>query len=369
MRILIAAGGTGGHIYPAIALVQSIKKRYPDCSILWIGGERELEKKIVEKENVEFVSIDVLPLPRSFSLKWLSFTLKIIISFVQSATIIFRFKPDVLVGVGSFHSYPVALSAFLFGIPIIICEQNVNLSLTNKMLLPFASKIALTFKDSMEHIPYWSRKKAVVTGNPVREKILTCSREEGRRKLGLEKEKFTILFLGGSQGAHHLNKLAVETLYLIQEEKWAENIQFMIIAGEKDYSWIREKTEKINIRGKVFSYLSHIHHALAASDVAISRSGATTISEMTACTLPCILIPYPYATNKHQLKNALFLEREGAAKLITQEKVNPSLLKMTIEQIFFSNEVRDKMEKACLALRKPEAAENLTSLILQLEKN
>jgi len=369
MKILIASGGTGGHLYPAVALVQSLRKKVPTSSILWIGGMKGFDKRIVKEEKVKFRSINFSPLPRSFSFKWLNFTLQMIISFIQSIRYIYKFKPDVVVGMGSFHSYPVVLSAFFLRNPTVICEQNVYPSLTNKMLLPFASKIALSFSESVQYLPSWGRKKAIITGNPVREKILIVSKKEGVERLDLEKGKFTLLFLGGSQGARHLNKVAVQTLYLIQEKRWGRDIQFILITGEKDYTWVREKLNGIKIKGEIFSYLSDIHYALAASDLVICRSGATTISEITARGLPCVLIPYPFATKQHQLKNALFLKQKGAAAVIVQKQLCPSLLEERIEKILNDQKLQDKMKKASRSLGRPEAAKTLADLILELGRS
>ena len=368
MRVLIAAGGTGGHLYPAVALVQNLKGKIPNLSILWIGGTKDLERRIVEKENIQFKSITVTTFPRSLSLKWALFILKTVESLIRCFTYMLVFKPEVVVGMGSFHSYPVVLSAFLFQIPAIVCEQNVSLSLTNKMLLPFVGRIALSFPGSVAYLPAWARKKAVVTGNPVREKVITTSRRHAIGKLHLMEEKFTLLFLGGSQGAHYLNKTAMETLELIQKERWAEDIQFILITGEKDYSWVKEQLHSISIKGKIFPYLSEMHRALAASDLVVARSGATTIAEITARGLPCILIPYPFATKQHQLSNALFLENEGGAKVIVEKKLQPSLLKTTIKQIIHDPHLRDTMRKASQNSGKPEAAENIVDLVLHLEK-
>lgn len=368
MRVLVAAGGTGGHLYPAIALAQKLKREFPNLLILWIGGRKKFERQIVERENIQFKSINILSFPRSLSPKWLNFIFRMAESFIQCSKHIFTFKPGIAVGMGSFHSYPVVMLAFFFGIPTIICEQNVYPSLTNRMLLPFTSRIVLSFPHSMKYLSTWSKKKAIIIGNPVREKIVTTSKKEGIRKLNLKEGKFTLLFLGGSQGAHHLNKTAIKTLCLIQKEKWGENIQFILITGEKDYSRIIEKSKINKTKGIIFSYLSDIHYALAASDLVISRSGATTISEITACGLPCILVPYPFATDQHQLENAFALEKQGAAKVIIQEKLNPLLLKTTIKHILQNQQLRNKMGKASQDLGKLEAAQNLTDLIIKLGK-
>lgn len=367
MRILIAAGGTGGHIYPAVALVKKIKEKIPGVSILWIGGKKEWEREIVEREKVQFKSIDVLPFPRSFSCRiFLSFIFKLISSLIQSFGWIVVFKPHLVIGMGSFHSYPVILSGFLSGKPTIICEQNVYLSLTNKMLSPFVSRIALSFSHTRRYIPLWGKGKVIITGNPIREEIITTSKKEGISNLSLEEGRFTLFFFGGSQGSRYLNRVVVETLRLFQEDDIKEDIQFILITGDKDYSFVRRKMQGIKLKGRVFAYLTNIHYAFAASDLVISRSGATTISEITARGIPCILVPYPFATNQHQLSNALFLEKEGAAKVIVQEKLTPFLLKEEINKIIRDEELRKRMRDISKRLGKPEATQTLTGLILKL---
>lgn len=368
MRVLIVAGGTGGHLYPAVALVDYLRsKNHP---IMWIGGEKELDRKIANERGVKFRKISACPFPRSISpYKWIEFFLLGSFSLIQSFRYITSFKPDIVVAMGSFHSYPVVTTAFIFGIPAVICEQNIFLSLTNRMLLPFVSKIALSFSPTRNYLSSRAKKKAVLTGNPIREEITVTTREAGIKKLGLSKGKTTLLFMGGSQGAHYLNKIAVETLYLLESDNLENDIQFIVITGEKDFPWVREKLKSRKIKGKIFPFLSQMHYAYAASDLVISRSGATTLAEITARGLPCILIPYPFATNQHQLSNALFLEKEGAAKVILEEKLNALTLKRAIEDIIHNQALMEKMRKASRKRGKPEATKNLVDLISHLVTN
>ncbi|MBC7188623.1 hypothetical protein H5U35_00175 [Candidatus Aerophobetes bacterium] len=236
------------------------------------------------------------------------------------------------------------------------------------MLSAFARKIALNFPETVNFLPKWCRKKSFVTGNPIREEIITTSRNQGIKRLGLADNKFCILFLGGSQGASFLNKVAIDTLFLIQEEKWREEIQYILLTGEKDYLWVLGEIKKLRLQGKVFSYLSEISFALAVADLVVSRSGATTISEILARGIPCILIPYPFATSQHQLTNALYLKDREAAEVIVQEKLTAQVLKEKIRKIYFDKQLRERMKKASNLLGKPDATDKVSKLILSLVK-
>ncbi len=362
MRILIVAGGTGGHIYPAAAIVKKLKKQNPEHQILWIGGKRKLEQKLVPQKEVKFQKIAACPFPSVFSLKIATFFVHLFLSFCQAMRYIFRFRPRVVVTMGSFHSFPVGLAAFFLGKPLILCEQNVYLSLTNRMLLPFASRIALSFPDSFNHLPFWAKKKAVITGNPVREEIIETSRKKAIEKLGLEEGKFTFLFMGGSQGADFLNQVACETLRLLEKED--KRFQFIIITGDRNYSRVKEKTDRLKLKGKVFPYLYQIDLAYAASDLVICRSGATTLAEITARGLPAILIPYPFATHNHQMKNALCMEKKGAARVIPQEKLTPSFLKGLIKKLAEDENLLSQMREKSKSKQNKQAASAIANLIL-----
>lgn len=368
MRILIVAGGTGGHIYPAVALLDYLRELNKNLSILWVGGGKNVGKESIQNKDIDFAQIRTRPLPRSLNFRWISFFFYMGLSLVQSFKIILSFKPNVVVGMGSFQSFPLVLSAWICGVPCLICEQNVFFSLTNKMLLPLASRIALSFPHTINKLPNWARKKALVTGNPVREEIVTTSRREGIEKMDLEKEKFTLLFLGGSQGASYLNRVAIQTLHLLRESVKASRLQFILLTGEKDYDRVKEQLTKVKIRGVAFPFLHEIHYAYAASDLIISRSGATTLAEIIVRGIPCILVPYPFATCNHQLKNALVLEKEGSAKVITQDKLDAPALRKTIEDIIVNPEMKKKMKQLKEKWGQREATKNLAELVLQLGK-
>ncbi|MCD6471864.1 undecaprenyldiphospho-muramoylpentapeptide beta-N-acetylglucosaminyltransferase [Candidatus Aerophobetes bacterium] len=369
MKVLIAAGGTGGHLYPALAIASYLKKiDYTNC-ILWVGGKRTLEFKIVSSEGFKFKKISIQSYPRTLSIKWATFWLNLWISFAQSLVIILWFKPQVVVGAGSFHSYPIVMLSFFLGIPTLICEQNLHPSLSNRFLCRWASKIAISFPQTKDFFPLKVRNKLYFTGNPLRSQIFKLKREDALIKLGLDKDKFTLLFTGGSQGAHSLNLSAIEAIKLLEKKEGSDKkIQVIFITGKNDFKWVEESLKTVKIKSLILSYLNQMEYAYNASDLIICRSGATTISEITALGLPAILIPYPYATEEHQLKNAEVLQKNGAALIITEKELRGEGLKENILKLINDRNLLKEMGKKGKALGKPEATEEIVKIIYSLAK-
>ncbi len=367
MRVLVAAGGTGGHLYPAKALASYLVKQRLVKNILWVGGKKEIEAKIISSQY-EFKSINIQYCPRTLSLKWIKFIWGLIISFFQSLLIITQFKPTIVVGMGSFHSYPLIITAYFKRIPTIIFEQNVYLSLTNKFLLRWASAIGISFSQTQKYIPLKKRKKTFLIGNPVREEIIKQGKKEALKKMKLSEEAFTLLFLGGSQGAHSLNLYGVEALRLLGKENLHWKIQVIFLTGKKDYKWVKDSLESLKFQFMVFPYLEKIESAYAVSDLVIARSGATTVAEITVRGLPSILIPYPYATSHHQLKNAKVLQEKGASCLILEKDLSGETLKNPISKLIKDRELLKKMSEKSKCLGKPEATREAVKLILKIAK-
>ncbi|MCD6231994.1 undecaprenyldiphospho-muramoylpentapeptide beta-N-acetylglucosaminyltransferase [Candidatus Aerophobetes bacterium] len=367
MKILVVAGGTGGHLYPAKAIASYLKEQNLIKDILWVGGGKEIEREIIVPQY-KFKRINIQYCPRTLSLKWIRFIQELIVSFFQSFLIITQFKPTIVLGMGSFHSYPLVITAAFKGIPTIIFEQNVRLSLTNRFLLWWASTIVISFSETQKFIPLKRRRKTLLIGNPVRKEIIEEEKGEALRKLKLSKEVFTLLFMGGSQGAHSLNLYGVEALKSLEKEEVPEKIQIIFLTGKKDYQWVRESLKSLKFQSIVFPYLERMEYAYAACDLVISRSGATTIAEITARGLPSILIPYPYATSSHQLENAKLLQREGASYLILEKDLSGRIIKETILKLLRDQDLLKKMAKKSKNLGKPEATREVAKLIFKLAK-
>jgi len=366
MRVLIVAGGTGGHIYPALALTTYLEQNYPATHILWIIGKKGLEQRILSGTGIDFKKINACSLPRKFSWRWIKFGWGIVISLFQSFLIFLQFKPDVIIGMGSFHSYPVMITAFFFRIPSLICEQNVFPSLTNRSLSKYVSRIAISFPQTKDLLPFSTWKKISLTGNPIRNSIITATKQEGLRKLGLKKDKFTLLFFGGSQGAHHLNQVAIETVKLLKKDGIGEKLQFIFVTGECDWKFVSKSISKIEVSAKIFPFFPQIHYAYAVANLVISRSGATTIAEITARGIPAILIPYPSATDKHQLKNAQILEKVGAARIISEDKITPQKLRDTIEELILDKNLILKMSEKSKELGRKDATQRVAKIVRSL---
>ena len=362
-----AGGGTGGHIYPAIAIASYLREHHLVSRILWIGGGRKLEVELLRSQGFDFKQIKASPFPRAFSQKWIGFPFKLLLSFFQSFLILLQFRPTVIIGMGSFHSYPVVMLAFFFGIRSLVCEQNASFSLTNKSLLPYVSKIATSFPQTNKDLSKKIKNKTQLVGNPIHFKILTTTRQEGIKRFNLDKDKFTLLFSGGSQGAHSLNKLGVEVIQLLnRQKKMRDEIQVIFITGDDDLKWVENSLTPLKIKSLVFSYLQEIQYAYAASHLAICRSGATTIAELTALGLPAILIPYPYATGRHQYENARILQVKGAALLLVEDNLTGDRLKTSIIDLIEDKKLLKKMSKQSKELGRPQATREMVELICDL---
>jgi len=367
MRVLVTAGGTGGHIYPALAIASYLREHQLANRILWIGGGRKLEVKLLRSQGFDFKQIKASPFPRDFSQKWIGFPFKLLLSFFQSFLILLQFRPTVVIGMGSFHSYPVVMLAFFFGIRSLVCEQNASFSLTNKSLLPYVSKVATSFPQTNKDFSKRIRNKTQLVGNPIHFKILATTRQEAIKRFNLDKDKFTLLFLGGSQGAHSLNKLGVEVIQLLnRQKKMRDDIQVIFITGDDDLKWVGNSLTPLKIKSLVFSYLQEIQYAYAVSHLAICRSGATTIAELTALGLPAILIPYPYATGRHQYENARVLQAKGAALLLVEDNLTGDRLKKSILGLIEDKKLLKKMSRQSKKLGNPQATREIVELICDL---
>lgn len=318
-KIIIAAGGTGGHLYPGLAIARElIKKGY---NPVFIVREGDTCRELLEKDDFRFFEIPIKGMPRTFSFKLVIFFFLLIKSLFYAWKLLKEIKPEAVIGMGGYISFPIVLIGRIQRIPAIIHEQNFIPGLSNKILFHFVNKVAVSFKESLKNFP---DKKTVFTGNPTRKELFEISKNDSYKNLSLVDDKFTVFVFGGSQGAAKINRILIESFALMEELK--ENIQFLHITGKKEFDIVEKEYNDKNIPGKVLPYLHSIGEAYCVADLIICRAGATTVAELQILNKPAILIPYPFATANHQELNAKVLVDSKIAEMIREEDLNAEIL-------------------------------------------
>lgn len=356
---MIAAGGTGGHLYPGIALAQAFKKRGPEAQVSFVGTGRGLENSVIREEGYDLHLIRIRGWLGVGFLKRILALLELPYSLVQSYRLLRAIRPNLVIGIGGYASGPLVLMAWVCRIPQVLVEPNAAAGLTNRILAPFVRRIYLAFEEARDQL--FANKKIRVYGNPVRDEVLNSSAGP--------KEKVTvrtILVMGGSQGAHSINRAMVEALKPL--ESLRDRLRIIHQTGERDYHWVHQAYEQNGFTATVTPFLKNIANVYSISELVISRAGATTIAELTACGIPSILIPFPYATHHHQELNANILKKGGAAILMRDSDLNGAILASQIYRL-----LRNSMELHEMALKsrsfgRPDAAEKIMNECLDIMK-
>lgn len=321
----MTGGGTGGHIYPAIAIADEIKKRNPKAEILFVGAERGLEKKLVPERGYEIKLITVDGFNRRNPVKNIEVIRKLMKGNAQSKKILEEFKPDFVVGTGGYASAPIVKTAQRRGIPTYIHEQNAYPGMTNKLLEKHVRKVFLGFEKGKEH--FSETEKLIVSGNPVRDEFLNEDRRKARKELGFTDGDFVVLAFGGSQGAGRINKAMLNVIKRFNGEK---NIKICLGAGSYYYNAIMVTLEEEGFKKagniEILEYISDMAKYLSAADLVISRSGALTVAEATVSGAPAIFIPSPMVTGNHQYFNALAVAEKGGAIIIEEKELDDDKL-------------------------------------------
>lgn len=369
LNILFTGGGTAGHINPGLAVANSIKDKYPDSNIMFVGTKSGLERDLVPNEGFKIEYINVQGIERKITLNNLKTAMLAGAAFFQSCKIIKKFKPDVVVGTGGYVCGPVVLAASFKKIPTVIHEQNVFPGMTIKMLSKIADITAISYEESRKYIN--TKKKVVVTGNPIRDKILTEDYLNSRKKLRIDKEPLILAF-GGSLGAEYLNKSFIEFIKIIYPE---QKYNLILGTGPAQFDYVKKRLSKYGIpvgnNGKirVLPYIFNMEEVLAASDLVICRAGAITLSEITAVGKPSLLIPSPYVADNHQEYNARALERAGASIVLKEEKLDGKVLYHQVNKLINNKPELEKMGKKAKELGKPEATNKLVKIVLSSSIN
>ncbi|MFH0895144.1 MAG: undecaprenyldiphospho-muramoylpentapeptide beta-N-acetylglucosaminyltransferase [Bacteroidota bacterium] len=363
IRILISGGGTGGHIFPAVAIANALKEKLPGCKILFAGANGRMEMQKVPQAGYEIQGIDISGFQRKNLFKNISLPIKIIRSLRKAKQIIKQFSPDVVVGTGGYASGPVLRVATKKGIPSLIQEQNSYPGITNKILSRRVNKICVAYSGMEKFFP---KEKIILLGNPVRQDIsgIENKKAEAHELFNLEPDRPVLLVVGGSLGALTVNESMERSLKLFEEN----NVQLIWQTGkgffEKALGKILETESKYM---KAFDFIQRMDLAYAAADVVVSRAGAIAISELCLCGKPCILVPSPNVAEDHQTKNALSLTDKNAAWLVKDIEAREILGKKAIE-LLGNSEEKNKLSINIKALAFPKAAENIANEVIALIK-
>jgi len=361
MNIVVSGGGTGGHIYPALALIREIKKETKDANFLYIGTEKGLESNLVVRENIPFKSIHITGFKRSISFENVKTITRFIKGVRESKRMLKEFKADVVIGTGGYVCGPVVYAASKLSIPTIIHEQNSIPGLTNKFLSRYVDRIAVCFDEAKEFFP---EKKVVLTGNPRASEVLNQDGIKGRISVGLNQYDPVVLIVGGSRGARPINEAVLKSLSMLGQKSY----QVLYVTGDVHYEEVKREVDLVgNPRNVIIKpFIHNMPEILASTDLIVARAGATTLAELTALGIPSILIPSPYVTNNHQEKNACALSEHHAAKIVLEKDLSGQKLVEEIDRILLDKDKLKEMKRAAKELGIPDAAKRLYELMKDL---
>jgi len=354
MKVMIAGGGTGGHVFPGIAVAEELHRLRPSDEILFVGVKRGLEATAVPEAGFRLRFITSRGFPRRAWWRWPGAALANAWGLLQAIFLVLSERPNVVLGTGGYASVPVALAAWVLGRPLILQEQNSIPGLANRWLSRMADEVHLSF---IEARSYFQRKDHLkVTGNPVRSYILSGDRETAAAEFGLVHGRPTVFVFGGSRGAHRINEA---TLDAMRRLKGRVDVQFIMQTGREDYDWAAAEAAKDELPVKVMPFLRRIHMAYAVADLVVCRAGAMTLAEIAACGTPAILVPYPYAAHDHQVVNAMNLVDRGAAAMILDRELTGERLAKEIAHWLSDRQGLSRMSANARTFARPDAAERI----------
>ena len=374
MNVIFTCGGTGGHINPAIAVANILKERHPDCNILFIGAENNMEEKLVPRAGYTLKTIPCASLSRKLNWEGLKKNARASVLLLRGITackkIIKDFQPDVIVGTGGFASFPALHVGAKMGIPTCVHESNAVPGLTTKMAANQATKVLVSFAESAQY--YRHPEKAEVVGMPVRKEFISTQKAAARAELGLD-ERPLIVSAFGSLGARDMNYAIAEMLKMEKEKGFP--YQHIHATGAYGWEWMPAHLDKMGLTKEncpgvdVREYIYNMPTVMAAADVIISRAGASSCNEIGASGTPCVLIPSPNVTNNHQENNARILESRGAAIVLTEAECTPEKLIATVETLLAD---REKCGEMSVALRNKvvlDSADRICDMIEELSRH
>jgi UDP-N-acetylglucosamine--N-acetylmuramyl-(pentapeptide) pyrophosphoryl-undecaprenol N-acetylglucosamine transferase len=360
---LFAGGGTGGHLYPAVAIADELRSLCPDATVVFAGTKGKIEERVVPRRGYRFVPIWISGFRRRFALETLLFPFKVVVATVQSLILIRKLRPSAVVGTGGYVCGPPVFAASLLGVPTLIQEQNSYPGVTTRLLARRASEVHVTFEATRRYLKRQDNVK--VSGNPVRSSVGTVSRVEGAEFFRLDPARTTLLVFGGSLGATSLNNAMLRVL----PELAARTVQVIWQTGERDHTRAREfvltSGDRVEALTRVHRFIERMENAFAACDLVLCRAGASTIAELTLAGLPSVLVPYPFAAADHQTENARAMAEAGAAVMCKDSEVETRLLPVVLE-LLADPARRQMMGTRAKKLARPEAARTLAQAVLGL---
>jgi UDP-N-acetylglucosamine--N-acetylmuramyl-(pentapeptide) pyrophosphoryl-undecaprenol N-acetylglucosamine transferase len=358
MKVLLTGGGTGGHLFPALAVAEALQRLSPAPEILFVGSATGLESTAVPQAGFTFRGLPSMSLPRRLGFRLFRAGIADTRSVFRAREILREWKPDVVFATGGFAAAPVLAASWMLRVPVVLHEQNSVPGLTNRIASRFAREVHLTFSSARRYFP--RRDHLRLTGIPIREIVMQGSRGKGLRGFRLEDDRMTILIFGGSQGAHRINEAVLDA---IPRFAGRNDVQFVIQTGQKDYNRVLEACRDLPVRTWIRPFIVNMGDAYAVADMVVCRAGALTLAELAATGRPSILIPFPYATADHQMLNADVFVDAGAATLMRDADLTGEILfKKIIE--FLDNPRRLRlMAIQAIQLARPEATERLVAAI------
>lgn len=354
LKLILAGGGTGGHLFPGLAVASEWKKRGGE--VLFVGTPLGLEKDLIPRHGFALQFIEVSKLKGAGFLNRLKTFLGLPKALRASFKILRIEKPDVVLGIGGYASGPLVLAAYLKRLPTAIMEQNAYPGLTNRILGRFAQKIFLSFEKAQ---PFFNERKVLITGNPILARMVEKSLI-GRSSA--DPDGLSLLVCGGSQGAHRINEVFLDCVESINKE--FPTLRIIHQTGTRDYEWVSTEVKKRELKSEVAAFFHDLDDKYASSSLVIARSGAGTVTELALWGLPSILIPFPYAADDHQKKNAEALVSENAAVLLEEKELNKEKLLSVVRKLLSDQELRKQMSVAALKLARPNAAKEIVDQLI-----
>lgn len=366
MKVIMTCGGTGGHIYPAIAIADEIKRRKPDAEIFFVGSEIGLERDIVPENGYEIKLIEADGFNRQHIFRNIKVVQRLMKGTMQSRKILKEFKPDVVIGTGGYASAPIMKEAQRIGIPTYVHEQNAVPGMANRVLEKKVEKLFLGFEEGSKYFKY--PEKHVVAGNPVRKEFMNTSKEEARAALGFKSSDFILLAFGGSQGAGRVNKAMIR---IIETFNGVKDFKVCLATGEYYYDAINKELQdkgiKVEENIKIMEYIYDMAKYLSACDIVISRSGALSVAEVTVCGKPVIFIPSPLVTGNHQYYNAKAVADKGGAFIVEEKDLDNDELISAVLKLKNNSEILKRMSAKSAACAPLEATKIICDNILGRE--